>query len=309
MLALLCPGQGSQNSSMFSLTGGAQDATDLFARAAVLLGGTDPRRMVQSESIESLRINRTAQILCVLQALSAAAVLRSSLSRSFVVAGYSVGELASWAIAGAVDPIATLELAARRAEFMDSETGPTDGLLFVRGLRRSHINVLCNVFRVDLAIVNPDDAVVLGGPAAALAEVAIAARARGATRVVAVHVGVASHTKRLAPAAARFRSCLDSTKVHFPLASGVRLLSGIDGAPVFQASVGLDKLAAQIAQTVDWNACLHACLEAGANAFLELGPGSSLTDMLRHAFPGVRSRSLDEFKSIDGVKAWVSGIS
>ena len=309
MLAVLCAGQGSQNRSMFSLTGDARDAAGLFARAAVLLGGNDPRRMVHSGSIESLQVNRTAQILCVLQALAASAVLRSSISGQLVVAGYSVGELASWGIAGAVDPMATLELAARRAELMDAETGPTDGLLFVRGLNESRIDALCNEFCVDLAIVNPGGAVVLGGPGAALAEAATAARARGATRVVAVHVGVASHTKRLAPAAARFRSCLESTKVHFPLAPCVRLLSGVDGAPVFQASTGLDKLAAQIAQTVDWNACLRSCLEAGADTFLELGPGSALTDMLRHAVPGVRSRSLDEFKSIGGVKAWLSSVS
>jgi [acyl-carrier-protein] S-malonyltransferase len=94
--------------------------------------------------------------------------------------------------------------------------------------------------------------------------------------------------------------------LHFPPRSGTRLLSGIDGAPVLDASTGLHKLAAQISQTVQWAACLEACVEAGATAFLELGPGPALSEMGAGAYPGLDARSLDDFKSLDGVRAWLA---
>ena len=127
-----------------------------------------------------------------------------------------------------------------------------------------------------------------------------------ALRVVDVAVEVASHTKRLAQASIAYREILLRAPLHFPLRSGTRLLSGIDGAPVFDVSIGLNKLAAQISQTVQWAACLEACVEAGATAFLELGPGPALSEMAAGAYPGLDTRSLDDFKSLDGVRAWLA---
>lgn len=60
---------------------------------------------------------------------------------------------------------------------------------------------------------------------------------------------------------------------------GLRLLSGVDGAPVLQVRAGLDKLAAQISRTVLWADCLSGCVEAGASAFLECSPGRALTNI------------------------------
>ena len=50
---------------------------------------------------------------------------------------------------------------------------------------------------------------------------------------------------------------------------------------------GLDKLAAQISQTVQWGDCLQSCLEAGATAFLEFGPGHALSRHGREIEPGL----------------------
>src|ERR1700739_1092935 len=99
-LAVLCSGQGPQRSNMFALTGEAPEATNLFARAATLLGGRDPREMVQTDSDDTLHQNRVGQILCSLQALAATATLRDAWPRRLIVAGYSVGEVAAWGVAG-----------------------------------------------------------------------------------------------------------------------------------------------------------------------------------------------------------------
>jgi [acyl-carrier-protein] S-malonyltransferase len=61
-----------------------------------------------------------------------------------------------------------------------------------------------------------------------------------------------------------------------------------------------------LSQPVQWAACLDACVEAGVDVFLELGPGRALAEMAASAYPGVAARSVDEFKSLDGVRAWLA---
>jgi [acyl-carrier-protein] S-malonyltransferase len=87
---------------------------------------------------------------------------------------------------------------------------------------------------------------------------------------------------------------------------GVRLLSGVDADLVADLELGLDKLARQISQTLDWSACLTACQEAGATRVLELGPGKALASMARAAIPQARCRSLEDFKTLDGARAWLT---
>src|SRR3979490_2100944 len=89
-LAILCSGQGRQHRQMFALTGDVPEAAGLFAHAAALLGGKDPREIVRTETSEALHNNRIGQILCGLQALAAAAALRNTVPGRRVVAGYSI---------------------------------------------------------------------------------------------------------------------------------------------------------------------------------------------------------------------------
>jgi [acyl-carrier-protein] S-malonyltransferase len=47
-------------------------------------------------------------------------------------------------------------------------------------------------------------------------------------------------------------------------------------------------------------------MEAGATAFLELGPGRALSQMVAGAYPDVATRSLDEFRTLQGACAWLA---
>lgn len=307
-LAILCSGQGHQGSQMFALTGDVPQADGLFRHAAELLDGRDLREMVKADGDAVLHHDRNGQILCTLQALAARACLADAWPRQVVVAGCSVGEVAAWSIAGLIDATATLDLVARRAEVMDAASAPGDGLLFVRGLSRDAVEELCRRNGAAIAIVNPGDAYVLGGSGADLDALAGQARSKGASHVVAVGVNVASHTARLTAASTAFRKILDQALTARAPAPGIRLLSGIDGSTVFDVRAGLDKLAAQISHTVQWAACLDACVEAGATAFLELGPGRALAEMAAAAHEGVQARSLDDFRTVQGVQGWLSRV-
>jgi [acyl-carrier-protein] S-malonyltransferase len=305
-LAILCSGQGRQHPEMFALTGDAPEAAGLFAHAAGLLGGKDPRDFARNEAGEALHHNRTGQILCTVQALAAAAALRDAMPGRIIVAGYSVGEVAAWGVGGLLGAADTLDLVASRAEVMDEATQPGDGLMFVRGLSRQAIDRLCERHDAAVAIVNPGDAYVLGGSRPALHALSTEAEAMRASRIVDLPVEVASHTKRLAAASAAFRERLRSLSPTFPPPAGTRILSGVDGATVSSIDAGLDKLAAQISQTVQWASCLQSCIEAGATAFLELGPGHALSAMVASAWSDVPTRSLEDFRSLQGARAWLA---
>jgi len=305
-LAILCPGQGWQNPDMFALTGEAPEASHLFAHGAKLLGGSDPRQYVRTETSEAIHRDRAGQILCTVQALAAAAALRQALPGRIIVAGYSVGEVAAWGVAGLFGMTDTLDLVARRAEAMDAASLSGDGLLFVRGLSRHDVDRLCERHGAAVAIVNPGDAFVLGGGRTALQAIAGEARAMNAARVIELPVEVASHTKRLATASVEFRERLRQISVTFSPTTGARVLSGVDGSPVIRVEIGLDKLAAQISQTVQWASCLQGCMEAGATAFLELGPGRALSKMVAGVYRDVPTRSLEDFKTLQGARLWLA---
>lgn len=306
-LAILCSGQGAQRADMFDLTGSAPQADALFAHAGRLLGD-DPRTWVRQAGPDALQENRAAQILCTVQALAGAALLDAVWPRRRCIAGYSVGEVGSWSVAGMIDPHDALDLANARAREMDAASGGDERMVFVRGLTRAQLAQFCDGRDAAIAIANPGDAFVVAGRHVDVDAVADDAARAGALRVAPVCVRIASHTRRLAAAVPAFRATLAATRVRRPL-PGTRLFSGIDGATVLDVDTGLDKLARQIAEPVEWAACLAACVEAGATAFLELGPGRALAEMAGGAYPALPARSLADFRSVDGVTRWLARVA
>lgn len=304
-LAILCSGQGGQHPGMFGLTGRATQAASLFAHAESWLG-EDPRSWVQGANAQRLSENRHAQLLCVLQTLAAAAMLGDDLPDACCIAGYSVGELAAWSVAGVLPPHATLALAVARADAMDAACTAHQGMVAVRGLGMREIEGIVDGLDADIAIVNPHDSYVIGGVREAIDTVMARARQRGARRITPLPVHVASHTPLLARATPVFGEQLRATAMTPPRSADTRLLSGVDGEHVVDFQAGIDKLSRQISQRLQWSACLESCMESGATVFLELGPGRALAEMVRSAYPDTTARSVDDFQTIDGVRAWLA---
>ena len=157
-----------------------------------------------------------------------------------------------------------------------------------------------------IAIVNGVDQFLVGGAKAALAEITNDAIAAGAVRTTALPVTVASHTPLLAQASAEFRQTLSTTPMPDTIPAGIRLLSGIDGAPAFDVKSGADKLARQIRQTVDWASCMEACRAAGVTKVIELGPGSALTRLMLEVMPDANAHSVAEFRTLAGFMHWAT---
>src|SRR5215470_10956168 len=135
LVAILCSGQGGQHPAMFDLVANCPKAESIFAAAAGVLG-QDPRQFVREASPADLFSDRAGQILCCTQALAVWAALDTVRPARAVIAGYSVGELAAWGCAGALDGPDILRLAHRRATLMDAAAPSEAGLAAVVGLRR-----------------------------------------------------------------------------------------------------------------------------------------------------------------------------
>jgi len=304
-VAILCSGQGYQGAGMFDLLADAAEAEPVFKAAKFVLDGIDPRQLVHESTNDELHADKVGQILCCTQAMAAWAVLSAKVPRPLVVAGYSVGELAAWGVAGLLDYEEVLHLALQRAAAMDKSTTQPSGLVAIRGLTRDRLDPICKAHGAYVAIVNAEDQMLVGGTRKALEPVAQDAQAAGAKHTTMLPVAVPSHTPLLAEASEEFRQALFNARLPAHVPSGVRLLSGIDGDTVYDVHTGAEKLACQIEQTVDWAACMASCRAAGVAKVLELGPGDALARMMREVISDGDVHSLSEFHSLSGFERWM----
>jgi [acyl-carrier-protein] S-malonyltransferase len=297
--AVLCSGQGGQHAAMLDLIAGTPDAEDVLARAASVLGA-DVRTWLREP--DTLLTNRFAQPLICSTQLAIWAALEARLPSPSAFAGYSVGELASYACAGALDPEELCRLASRRAESMDA-AAPSGGLLAVSGLTRSRLADLMAARQLWIAIVNGEDAFVVGGSSHDVAALAPHAAALGA-KVTPLAIGVAAHTPLMTAAVLPFRETLAQSTLRAPK---VPVLAGVDGSWVTDRAGAVAKLAAQLSATIEWSHCIDALAERGCHVFLELGPGSALTHMIRRRLgDAFDARSVEDFRSLDGIATWVA---
>ena len=303
--AILCSGQGYQGAGMFDLLADAPEASPVFEAAKFVLDGKDPRQLVREASNDELHADKVGQILCCTQAMAAWAVLSAKVPRPLVVAGYSVGELAAWGVAGLLDHKGVLDLVVQRAAAMDKATTEPSGLVAIRGLGRDRLDPICKAHGAYVAIVSAEDQMLVGGTRNALDAVVHDAQAAGAERTTVLPVAVPSHTPLLAEASHSFRQALGKAHLPAEVPPGVRLLTGIDGDTVFDVRAGADKLARQIQQTVDWAACMQSCRAAGVAKVVELGPGHALAHMMHEFMPDSDVHSLSEFHSLPGCEHWV----
>ena len=297
-LALLFPGQGAQHPQMLPwLDTQPEAASTLQALAAHL--GQDWRDGLGD--VGWLHTNRVAQLLLTGIGIAAWQVLAAHLPRPAVVAGYSVGELAAFAVAGVFDAATALDLAAARAQAMsDSVADRPTGLMAVQGPHA--LAEAESAAGLAVAIRIGAERAIVGGATAALD--AAAARWSGlGLRCTRLPIGVASHTPAMAAAAAAFGQRLAAANLHSAQSAVVCNVSGVVSRNL---GVLAPALAGQIASTVRWDDCMDGVAERRVDCVLEVGPGTTLAAMWRERHPAIPVRSVDEFHSPEGVLRWVA---
>jgi [acyl-carrier-protein] S-malonyltransferase len=296
-LGLLCPGQGDQTPAMFGILKGSAPAEEIFA-LFLRETGHEPGRLTLAE----MQTNAIAQPLVCAYQLAAWAALRDRLPQPSALAGYSVGELAAYGCAGALPPAQVIRLACDRAQKMDKAFAGDSAMTALRGLKLSDVEALCATFGIEISIINGADRLIVGGALKAVEACEEAALARGA-KVSRLAIHIPSHTRLMRPAVAPFHEQLADAEWQPPLATVMR---GTDGARILQPAKARDALSTQLAQTINWAACLDSMNEAGCTVLLELGPGDGLSRMARERLPHIPARSLSEFHTLEGVVGWVS---
>lgn len=297
MLALLFPGQSGQGADALRQVLHERAARPILDDLARVIGLSAEDLLSGPE--ERLFWNAIAQpLVCALELIGA--TLLGEEHAPDLCAGYSIGELAAYGIAGALRPCDVLRLARQRAEAMDAATIAPPGMAAVRGLRLPDLeaHLAEDAF---IAIRNGPERCVIAGLASAVANTCAWAEERGAS-VTPLAVRVASHTPLMAGAVFPFREALEAADFRAPR---IRVLAGIDGSPVLSRDRAIDTLSRQVAEPVDWAACMTGLMEAGTTTALEVPPGSALTRMLREA-TSIPARAMTEFRTAEGVKIWLA---
>ncbi|NHZ61568.1 ACP S-malonyltransferase [Massilia genomosp. 1] len=290
-LFIMCSGQGGQHAGMFDLARTDPAAAALLDQAGLRMDSA------------TLFDNAVAQPSIVAAALALWEALRAHLPAPMLAAGYSIGEVAAWSVAGALAPLDAIALSRVRATAMDdaARAGPEQALVAISCVPIDQAAALLADYGYDIAIVNGYDACIAGGLASDLAALGAAAAADGA-KLQRLPVALASHTSLMAPARPAFDAALQALRFATPACP---VLGGVSALALHTKTQAADELSRQLVQTIRWSDCMDAAAEAGVTVALELGPGSALARMMQARHPRIACRSVADFRSIDGVAAWV----
>jgi [acyl-carrier-protein] S-malonyltransferase len=246
--------------------------------------------------------NHVAQPLIVGATLAMWEALRRRIPAPSLVAGYSVGELSAYGVAGALEPIDAVRLAAARATLMDAAAATaSQALVAIGGLPVERARTLAHADAFDIAIITGHDSCIAGGLEATLPHLELAVASAGG-RLQRLPVGIASHTPLMAPAVAPFAAALLAAPFR---EQACPVLSGIGAEKVGSKAQAVETLSRQLSETIVWSDCMDAAAEAGMTVALELGPGAALARMLQARHPQIACRSVADFRSLDGIVAWL----
>ncbi len=299
-LALLFAGQGTQHATMLPWLEACPEAAPGLARVTAQLGADWRGRLADAPWAEC---NAVAQPLLTGLSLAAWQCLAQGMPPPAVVAGYSVGELAAFCVAGVFSAADAMALAVYRAAAMDrSAAGLDTGLLSVQGLHAKALQAACTRHGLALAIRLAPDRAVLGGLSTALVAADLELAAGGA-RCTRLPVRVASHTPWMSAAAVEFEARLGAVALSAPRAT---LVCNHIGTAERDPGRLKQLLARQIASTVLWDSCMDAIAERRVRCVLEVGAGQALTKLWRDRHPDIPARSVDEFRSAQAIARWVN---
>ncbi|MFN8076165.1 MAG: ACP S-malonyltransferase [Kineosporiaceae bacterium] len=312
MLAILCPGQGSQTPGMLApwleLPGAADLIEALSAAAGLDLaahGTTSDADTIRDTSVAQPLITATS-LLCLAALVDDGASLRlddldARLAAAGVgaVAGHSVGEFAAAAAAGVLTGTQAVSLVATRGRAMAQAAAAEDtGMAAVLGGDPDEVLAALSTLGLTPANVNGAGQVVAAGPRAALDALAAAAPARA--RVIPLQVAGAFHTATMAPAVPVLAAAAEQVPAKDPQ---LPLLSNADGEVVTDGADALARLVSQVSNPVRWDLCQQRLAALGVATVVEPAPAGTLANLAKRALPGVAAIALKGPEQLDAARA------
>lgn len=283
-VAFVFPGQGAQYPGMGKeLAALSPGAAEVFRIAEGLRPGTAEQCF--SGTAEELRQTAVTQPCMAAAELAAAAALEEAGIHADMTAGFSLGELAALSYAHVLDVPTAFQLVCRRGQLMQrtAEAQDTSMAAVVR-LRNEAVEELCGQFRGVYPVnYNCPGQVTVAGLKSEMPAFSAAVKAAGG-RCLPLKVSGGFHSPFMAEAAASFGRELAGVVFSAP---EIPLYSNVTGLPY--GGDFKDLLQRQICSPVRWEAIVRNMRSAGADTFIEVGPGNVLQGLIKKIDPTVRT--------------------
>lgn len=300
-VAFLFAGQGAQHPAMgVDLIEASSAAAEVFAIADEVRPGTSEQ--CRSASKEELSQTENTQPCVFVHDLAAAAALRERGVVPAACAGFSLGEVAALTFAGAFDARAGFELVCERAALMAAaaERHP-GGMRAVIKLDAAQVESLAKQAGEDCWPVNynsPQQTVVAGAPEA-LQELDVLVKEAGG-RAMKVAVSGAFHSPYMAEATCGLAAYIEAGHAPSPLL--IPVLANMTAAPYpADPQTASDVLANQVSHAVRWVDTLHALQDQGIDTFIEVGPGKTLSGLVKRTLSDVRVYSCETAEQVAAI--------
>lgn len=292
-IAFVFSGQGDQFPGM------GKDLYDRYPAAREifeLCDGIRPGTLEQcfNGGEEELKETKNTQPCLFAMELAAANVLVESGISPEACAGFSLGEVAACAFSGIVDKETGFRLVCKRGELMQAAAEKQDtSMVAVVKLDAEKVKELCAKYSAVYPVnFNCPGQVSCAGLSSQVADFSADVKAAGG-RALPIKVKGGFHSPFMDDAAQAFYEEL--SKVTFGKGSVV-LYSNKTAQPYTDDAAEL--LSKQICSPVRWEELIRSMIESGIDTFIEIGPGKTLTNMIKKISAEVKAYAVADLPEI-----------
>jgi [acyl-carrier-protein] S-malonyltransferase len=312
MIALVFPGQGSQQVGMGRAFADVFTAArETFAEADEALGESLSRLCWEGPE-DALMLTENTQPAILTASIAAYRALESEglTAGAAFVAGYSLGEYSAHVAAGTFSFADAVRTVRRRGRYMQ-EAVPvgTGAMAAVLGLDAALVAQACEEAAqgdvVSPANLNGGGQVLIAGAKAAVERAGARAKALGARRVVPLQVSAPFHCALMKPAEERLAPELCALKTQDPR---VPVVANVDALPKRDGGAAIEALVRQVSAAVQWEDCVRRLASEGVTAYVEVGPGSVLSGLIRKIHREADTSSVGAPDDIAAARARLSAV-
>ncbi|HEV2131882.1 MAG TPA: ACP S-malonyltransferase, partial [Longimicrobiaceae bacterium] len=286
-------------------------AREIFREADEVLG-VKLSRLCWEGPEEELTLTLNAQPAILVHSVAVWRLIQDAGLPVSLAAGHSLGEFSAYVAAGALDFADAVRTVRRRGELMLRSGEERPGTMAaVLGLDDEQVERVCREASAGGGVVVPANynapgQIVVSGDVEAVERAGQLLRAAGARRVLPLNVSGAFHSPLMQVAERGLAEQLSAVELREP---AFAVVSNVTAAPVREPEEARRLLVEQLTSPVRWVASVQTMVDAGITRFLELGPGSVLSGLLRRIASDAKGRALGTAAELNAflgeeVSAW-----